>query len=213
MENNYLLVDGSALLNDIKKYRDSHSALKNKKFNPVKFSENIFRSHNLARFHAGAYRRSVFYFVKEDERIDEYIEMPDFTKPDLIEDLEIKYCGKKIPVYKRAAKWLDEAGAPSYVLESLHKSEKAVDTQICCDAFLLLSLNKLRRLFLYTNDYDFIPLCRAIKTMGENINLIRLSEKKVNEKLAKECDGFHAFNDKEIYEFFREKLDSQQNSL
>ena len=108
--------------------------------------------------------------------------MPNFKKPWAVEDLEIKYCGKKIPSYRKAEEWLDKYKAPNYVRESLYKSEKAVDTQICCDALVLLSLNKLDRLFLYSNDYDFIPVCQAIKTMWANINLVKLDKDRVNDK-------------------------------
>lgn len=209
---NYFFIDGSALLSDIKKYRDEHLELKTKKFDPVIFSDVFFYSTDLQKFHSGSYKRVVFYFVKNDERIEKFIELPNFKKSGLISDLEIKYCGKKIPDYKKAKKWLDDQKAPNSVRDSLYKSEKAVDTKICCDALILLSLNKLDRIFLYTNDYDFIPLCQAIKSMGANINLVKLTESRVNNNLVTECDGFHTFTDMEIYEFFGAKYKSQDNN-
>jgi len=71
-----------------------------------------------------------------------------------------------------------------------NKSEKAVDTQICCDALQLASYGRLDRLFIYTNDYDFVPLCQTLKSMGSNISLFRLQEKKINKNLVQECDSF-----------------------
>lgn len=207
MDNNYFFIDGSALLSEINKYKKTHKLLKDKKFDPVAFSKFFFNPYGRFRgFHGGTYRRTVFYFVKNDQRIDELLKVPDFSRPGVIEDLEIKYCGKKISTHEKAKKWLDANKAPNSVLDSLYKSEKAVDTQICCDALVLLALNKLDRLFLYSNDYDFIPLCKAIKTMGSNINLVKLTETKVNSALVKECDSFCAFSDQEIHQFFGVKI-------
>ena len=202
MHNNYFYIDGSALLSDIKKQTEVKAHLKGKKFNPIIFCKIFQGSQSLRKFHENAYNRIVFYFVKNDPRIKKLIKIPDFRVPGLIEDIEIKYCGKRIPIYKKAADWLEEKRAPHYVTDSLYKSEKAVDTQICCDAFFLLALNKLDRLFLYSNDYDFIPLCGAIKTMGANINLIRLTETRVNNDLVSVCDGFHSFTADQIDNFF-----------
>jgi uncharacterized LabA/DUF88 family protein len=202
MENNYFFIDGSSLLSDIKRFRTENSELSDKKFNIITFSRLFSSEWNLKQFHSGIYRRIVFYFVKNDSRLVEYLEIPNFKEPGLVEDIQIKYCGKKITSFSRADDWLDKMQAPSYVRDSLYKSEKAVDTQICCDALVLLSLNKLDRLFLYTNDYDFIPLCKAIKTMGCNINLIRLNELRVNGDLVFECDAFFAFDLKSVFRCF-----------
>jgi uncharacterized LabA/DUF88 family protein len=198
MVNNYFFIDGSSLLSDIKKYIAGKEQFLGKKFSLATFSKIFHNSYNLRQFHSGSYRRIVYYFVKNDRRVNEFIEIPDFTKPELVEDIQIKFCGKKITSFSKADDWLQEKNAPNYVKDSLYKSEKAVDTQICCDALLLLALNKLDRLFLYTNDYDFIPLCQAIKTMGANINLIRLNELRVNRDLVFECDAFFTLSDEDI---------------
>lgn len=212
MDYNFFFIDGSALLNDIKRYKDEHPQLKEKKFNPLTFSSVFQYKYELSKFHSREYKRIVFYFVNNDQRIKEYIEVPDFTKPWQLEDLEIKYCGKRIPAYSKAKEWLDKNKAPTSVTDSLYKSEKAVDTKICCDALILLSVNKLDRLFLYSNDYDFIPLCQAIKIMGANINLIKLTATRVNKDLVSECDGFHTFSDHEIFTFFGSELKSNNQS-
>ena len=205
MENNYFFIDGSSLLSDIKRIKVNRNHLSNLKFDLISFARYFSNSFHLRPFHAGNYRRIVYYFVKDDKRIQEYIKVPDFRTPRLIEDIQIKYCGKKITQYKKAKEWLDFKKAPNYVRDSLYKSEKAVDTQICCDALVLLSLNKLDRLFLYTNDYDYIPLCQSIKTMGANINLIQLTKLRVNSDLVRECDAFYTFDDETIDRCFAYK--------
>lgn len=212
MNNNYFFIDGSALLSDVKKYKDSHLDLKDKKFDPVIFSDSFFGFSKFEQLHEGSYRRTVFYFVKDDERTNELIKIPDFAKAGVVRDLEIRHCGKKIPTYEKAKEWLEEREAPGYVMDSLYKSEKAVDTQICCDALVLLSLDKLDRLFLYSNDYDFIPLCLAIKTMGANINIVKLTDLRVNKCLIQECDGLCSFTDHEIYRFFGAEYKQQSIS-
>ncbi|MBL4752730.1 MAG: NYN domain-containing protein [Flavobacteriales bacterium] len=204
MDNNYLFIDGSALLSDIRRYKKANPNLAAKKFNIASFTTEIFTSKRLQQFHNGGYRRAVFYFVKNDERVNQELIIPNFSEAGVVEDLQVKYCGKKIPSYKKAEEWLENQNAPNYVKDSLYKSEKAVDTQICCDALVYLSLNKLDRLFLYTNDYDFIPLCQSIKSMGANINLIKLVQEKVNALLVKECDAFFALNKTELETLFQD---------
>ena len=72
----------------------------------------------------------------------------------------------------------------------MNKSEKAVDTQICCDALSLSCYDRLDRLLLYTNDFDYFPLCEELKRNGSNISLLRLSKKNVNKNLVESCDSF-----------------------
>jgi len=202
MDNNYLFIDGSCLLSDIKKLKSRRIEFKDKKLNVKIFCREFANSYFLRPFLSGGYRRIVFYFVKDDDRVMDNIVIPDFSKSGCVEDMQIKYCGKKIPVLAKARDWLEKNKAPQSVLDSLYKSEKAVDSQICCDALILLSLNKLDRLFLYTNDYDFIPLCKSIKTMGGNINLIKLTEERVNIDLVKECDAFFSFDENDLKSIF-----------
>ena len=142
MDNNYLFIDGSCLLSDIKKLKSRRIEFKDKKLNVKKFCSQFVNCRSLQQFLGGGYRRIVFYFVKDDDRVKENILIPDFSKSGGVEDMQIRYCGKKIPVYAKARDWLEKNKAPQSVLDSLYKSEKAVDSQICCDALILLSLNK-----------------------------------------------------------------------
>jgi uncharacterized LabA/DUF88 family protein len=148
------------------------------------------------------YKRFVFYFVNNETRIKKDLILPQFDTPGVVNDMHIEYCGKKVKGGVSVDRWIAKNKPPKRVLERLHKSEKAVDTQICCDALQLAASGKLDRLILYANDYDFIPLCKIIKTMGANISLIRLEGKNVNKDLVKECDSFSVVPNKNLNAVF-----------
>jgi len=188
-ENNYFFVDGSSLITDVIAIKKSERELASKKLDITKFVK-VFFGREFLSLHSGSYKRFVIYFVIHENRIDDNIIIPSFHKPGGIEDLYIKYCGKRIKGGSAINNWISRYNPPNNVLERLNKSEKAVDTQICCDALQLASYGRLDRLFIYTNDYDFAPLCQTLKSMGSNISLFRLHEKKINKDLAKECDSF-----------------------
>ena len=188
--NNYFFVDGSALLGDISRTKRELGLPPDSRLDLMTFVRH-FSGMQYMQYHQGAYRRFVFYFVQDDERLRGNLIVPDFTLPDLVSDLRFEYCGKRITEFERARIWLEQNNAPEHVRECIYRSEKAVDTQICCDALQLAGTGKLDRLFLYTNDYDFIPLFRALRNLGANINLFRLRAAGVNAALAKECDALH----------------------
>src|SRR5438876_7602027 len=153
MNNNYFFVDGSALLGDIRRARKDLGIPTKARLDLRNFAQ-FFTGHKFTEFHQGAYRRFVFYFVQDDERLRSHVELPDCTRPGEVSDLRIEYCGKRIRQFEEAKKWLEANMAPENVSECLYRSEKAVDTQICCDALQLAGTGKLDRLFLYTNDFD-----------------------------------------------------------
>lgn len=192
--NNYFFVDGSALLADVKKARVDLGLPGLARLDLIAFAR-YFTGFRLHKFTGDSYRRFVFYFVQEDERLRAAVRIPDFSRPGAVEDLRLEFCGKRIRQFDQARSWLEAHNAPEAVRECLYRSEKAVDTQICCDALQLAATNKLDRLFLYTNDYDFVPLCRAIRQLGANVNLLRLHAQTVNNTLVSECDAFHVFVD------------------
>lgn len=66
---------------------------------------------------------------------------------------------------------------------------------MCCDALQLAATKRLDRLFLYTNDFDFVPLCRTLRQLGSNVNLFRLRAEGVNGDLVRECDAFQVMQD------------------
>jgi hypothetical protein len=83
------------------------------------------------------------------------------------------------------------------------KSEKGIDVEICCDAFRLAAASRLDRLFLLTNDDDFIPFCRTIKEYGTNISIIHLSDT-VNQNLSllRESDSYDVISKDNLQQIF-----------
>ena len=199
--NNYFFVDGSSLIKDIVSIKKSIPELSDKKLDIIKFSK-CFTGARLDILHSGIYKRFVVYFVAQENRINDNIIIPDFIIPGQVEDLQIKTCGKKLKRGAAVDRWISENNPPIKVLERLTKSEKAVDTQICCDALQLATNGRLDRLFIYTNDYDFIPLCQTLKSMGANISLFKLQAKGVNKELARECDSFNDVPENELNSMF-----------
>lgn len=187
--NNYFFVDGSSLIADVVAIKKSEKELASKKLDIIKFTK-IFFGRQFEHLHSNSYRRFVFYFVIHENRINDNIIIPLSHRPGEVEDVYIRHCGKRIKGGSAIDGWISRHNPPNSVLERLNKSEKAVDTQICCDALQLASYGRLDRLFIYTNDYDFVPLCQTLKSMGSNISLFRLQEKRINKDLVRECDSF-----------------------
>ena len=187
--NNYLFVDGSCLLGDIKRIKSKMPALKDKKFCLLSFYKH-FTGGEYRKYLSEGYRRFTIYFVNGEHRTKDQMEIPNFKEPNLIEDFHIKYCGKKVSGAKRVDSWIEKNSPPQYIMDRFNKSEKAVDTQICCDALQLAAVNRLDRLFLYTNDFDFMPLINVLKTLGVNATLIRLTDAAVNKDLVENSDSF-----------------------
>ena len=185
---NYFFIDGSSLIADIGRFWKKHEKFNGKKVHLSQFAHRI-NHHSFRHLSEGGFKRVVFYFVNGDKRIDKYFIMPDLNMPGTAEDVQLKYCGKKIKGSKYAYKWLDKHEAPDSVREIVNKSEKAVDTQICCDALSLSCHRHLDRLYLYANDYDYQPLCEALKSNGSNISLIGILPN-VNKDLRVYCDTF-----------------------
>ncbi len=206
---NYYFVDGSSLLADVSRLWAQNELLRSRRLNLISFF-NHFIGEKYWKFCNG-YRRFTIYFVNGERRIESHLEIPDFTIPDTVDDFHIKSCGKLLGGGVRLQKWMDENAPPQFVLDRLNKAEKAVDTQICCDALQLAGLRKLDRLMLYSNDFDFMPLVETLKHMGCNINLFQLSPNRVNAELAKSCDAFHAPNEAELDQMFS-PLDSQSDA-
>ncbi|MBA7572319.1 hypothetical protein ES708_14098 [subsurface metagenome] len=200
-ENNYFFVDGSSLINEVVSIKKSEKELASKRLDITRFYKS-FVGDRLFTLHGGIYKRFVVYFVVHENRIAENIIIPSFHKPGEVEDLQIIYCGKKIRGGSAIDSWISQHNPPSNVLERLNKSEKAVDTRICCDALQLASYGRLDRLFIYTNDYDFVPLCQTLKSLGANISLFRLQEKKINKNLVQECDSFSVVPEDQLSSLF-----------
>ncbi|MGH3629897.1 MAG: NYN domain-containing protein [Sciscionella sp.] len=212
MENNFFFVDGSALLSDVKRLRNEDSTFANRRLCLTTFARIMAMEPWFASFHQNIFRRFTYYFVEGDDRLDKDLIVPDTSKPGVIEDLRIERCGKAIKEFRAAQDWLKEHNAPQHVADCLYRAEKAVDTQICADALQLAAVGKLERLFLYTNDYDFVPLCRALRHLGLNINLFRLKAFSVNKELASEADALHEFPADSLQRCFLPKVPSDASA-
>lgn len=197
----YIFIDGSSLLADVSRLWSTHDHLRGRRLDLLKFHKH-FTGSEYFRYLGGGYRRLTTYFVAGELRVETLLTLPDFKKPNIIEDMHIRYCGKLVGGGKKFQKWIDDHTPPQYVMDRLNKAEKAVDTQICCDALQLAANRKLDRLFLYSNDYDFMPLLEVLKSMGCNVTLIQLTEERVNSKLVSNTDSFCVPNQDEVEAMF-----------
>lgn len=196
MENNYFFIDGSCLLKDIERYNKKNRF--SKKLNLEWFIKYFHK--NFSELHSWEYKRICLYFVEWELRVNKLINCPLKNKPHSL-DFEIIYCWEKIKWSKKIDGWLNKKNAPDYVLERLNKTEKWVDVQICCDWLFLAWLWKLDRLFLYTNDSDYIPFCKTIKYFWCNISLFKISDDKLNKDLAEVVDTFSTINNSLIEQY------------
>jgi uncharacterized LabA/DUF88 family protein len=189
MHANYFFIDGSSLCSQIRRLRKTDNAFLGRKLDPVAFINHFLSA--CADLIGGGYKRATFYFPKGDEvAAGEYIEMPQFRKPGAVRDLHFKFCGQKLKGSTEFNKLVEEFIPPKFQ-DRVSKSEKGVDIEISCDALKLASASRLDRLFLFTNDDDFAPLCRTLKEFGANVSLIHLFERiNPNESLLAETDSY-----------------------
>jgi uncharacterized LabA/DUF88 family protein len=189
MLGNYFFIDGSALTSHIRQLRKADPSFRNRRLCPKQFIAYF----QMALWELGSreYKRATFYFPVGDEAaIEDYLVIPDRKKPAEIRDLNFKFCGQKL---KKSAEFnaFVETSVPGKFKDRFNKSEKGIDIEICCDAFKLASASRLERLFLLTNDDDFVPFCRAIKEFGANISIIHLSDVVTkNVSLLHEADSY-----------------------
>ncbi|MEM9777881.1 MAG: hypothetical protein AAF902_25110 [Chloroflexota bacterium] len=117
IEHNYFFIDGSSLMADIASYKRDHPEFTERRFKVSKIVDD-FVSQRLDKFHGGSYKRFVFYFAKGDEnRVQNVFELPNFTTPDIYEDIHIKYCGQKLQKSKEVNEWIAENDPPTLVVQ------------------------------------------------------------------------------------------------
>lgn len=188
--NVYFFIDGGALFADIAALKDDDEFYMGKQLSLGKLVAHcVYHDPELHTLCGGSFRRVALYVAVGDARLKRDIQVP----PDRARrDFGVEPCGGKLNKdVARAEEWLTKANAPDYVTNLLGRREKGVDTQICCDALTLAATGKLDRLLLYTNDSDFVPLCRALRQLGCNVTLYRLpTPRTVNKTLASACDGY-----------------------
>jgi len=157
----------------------------------------------LSDLHGNEYKRAIFYFPVGDEAyVEDYLVMPDHKNPGEIRDIYFKFCGQKL---KKSAEFNEfvETKVPPKFRDRFTKSEKGIDIEICCDGLKLASASRLDRLFLFSNDDDFVPFCRTIKEFGANISIIHLSQTiNSNVSLLREADSYDVVPDVELQQMF-----------
>ncbi len=172
--NNYFYIDGSALTAQIRQLQRADPSFVGRKLCPKRFINYLIRA--LPELHNRSYKRMTFYFPKGDEAaVDVYLDMPDHKHPGEIRDIHFKFCGEKLKKSAEFDKFVEENVPPKFQAR-FSKSEKGIDIEMCCDALKLASASRIDRLFLLSNDGDFIPFCRTVKEFGVNISIIHLSD-------------------------------------
>ncbi len=189
MDANYFFVDGSALTVQIRRLQRAIPSFGGRKLCPKKLA-NYFMW-KLGDLHGNTYKRFTFYFPTGDEaNVSAYLEIPNFKNPGEVRDLHFKFCGSKLKKSSEFDKFVEE-NVPEKFLDRFQKSEKGIDIEMCCDALKLASMGRIDRLFLLSNDGDFIPLCRTLKEFGANISLVHLSDVIApNLDLLREADSY-----------------------
>jgi uncharacterized LabA/DUF88 family protein len=189
MLGNYFFVDGSALTAQIRQLWRAQPIFNGRKLCALTFSRHFMAAYH--ELHGYEYKRITFYFPKGDETaIEDFIIVPDYKQPGNIRDIHFKFCGQKL---KKSAEFEQfvEGSVPLKFRDRFAKSEKGIDIEMCCDALKLASASRLERLFLLSNDGDFIPFCRTLKEFGANISIIHLSQAVTpNGELLREADSY-----------------------
>lgn len=217
MMGNYFIIDGSALISQIRQLRRARPIFDNRKLCIRRFM-GFFMS-NLRDLHAAQYKRATFYFPSGDDQnvIDHFI-IPDFKNPGEVRDISLKYCGHKLKKSAEFDKFVEETVPPRFK-GRFSKSEKGIDIEICCDALKLASAGRIDRLFMLTNDSDFVPFFRTLKEFGANISLIHLSDVAQNNyDLLREADSYDVVNERSLYDMFLpapspEEIESERLTL
>ena len=201
MNDNYFMIDGSALMAQVRVLWREEAIDKSHKLCPLKMI-SYFAGHFLRELHGGSFKRAIFYFASgDDATVERHFVLPDYTKPGVIRDISFKFCGQKLKRSADFEEWLPTV--PAKFQNRFGKSEKGVDIEICCDAFRLASVGKLQRVFLLTNDDDFVPFCNAIRDFGVNISIIHLFDTgSPNISLLKAADTYDAIPREVLPELF-----------
>jgi uncharacterized LabA/DUF88 family protein len=201
MDANYFFIDGSALTAQIRQLRRADRSFVGRKLCPRRFMAYFIAA--LPDLHGGSYKRFTFYFPTGDEAaIEDYLLMPDHKQPSEIRDMSFKFCGHKLKKSAEFEKFVEES-VPAKFHDRFAKSEKGIDIEMCCDALKLASASRIERLFLLSNDGDFIPFCRTMKEFGANISIIHLSAVvPPNGDLLREVDSYDVVRSEALQQMF-----------
>ena len=201
MNANYFFIDGSALMAQIRQLQRAQPNFRRRRLCTQKFINHQMSC--MLDLHGRSYKRATFYFANGDEaNINEYLLTPDYSMPGNVRDLHFKFCGHKLKKSVEFDKFVEE-NVPAKFQSRFSKSEKGIDIEMCCDALRLASFSRVERLFLLTNDGDFIPLCRTIKEFGANISIIHLwTSNPPNNDLLRESDSYDVIRNEQLNQMF-----------
>ena len=210
MDQNYYFIDGSSLLAQVRTLWKKEEIFNWRRLDTLQFIR--FLTISFPDLGSATYKRAEFYFPIGEQNLETYLLMPKNTEPGLIRDVHFKYCGEKLDRSAAYETWLESV--PLQWKDRCVKSEKGVDIEICCDALRLASLGKMDRLFLLTNDRDFIPLCKTLKDFGVNVSLIHLSKfTNPNKLLIEECDSYDLLRPELLEQIFEKNSQELQKKL
>ncbi|MFA5966968.1 MAG: NYN domain-containing protein [Patescibacteria group bacterium] len=211
MDQNYYFIDGSALLAQVRTLWKKEPAFNWRRLDPLKFIKHLAFSY--PDLGSANYKRAEFFFPSGEQNIETYLLTPEITAPGLVRDVHFKYCGEKLDRSVAYEKWLEEEVPPQW-RDRCVKSEKGVDIEICCNALRLASMGKMDRLFFFTNDRDFIPLCKTLKDFGTNVSLIHLSKHtNPNKQLIDECDSYDVLKEDYLNNIFEDSKLSDDKQI
>jgi uncharacterized LabA/DUF88 family protein len=212
MQGNYFYIDGSALTAQTRQLWRAEPSLRGRKLCPRRFIDYLIDA--LPDLHSNEYKRITFYFPRGDEAaIEDFLALPDHKRPGEVRDLHFKFCGYKLKKSAEFDKFVEEHVPPKFH-DRFAKSEKGIDIEICCDALKLASASRVDRLFLFSNDGDFIPFCRALKEFGANISIIHLSPiVNPNGDLLREADSYDVVPNARLQELFLARPEPMLSSI
>lgn len=201
MQANYFFIDGSALMAQIRALRRARPIFEERKLCMRRFIKYFMTA--VRDLHAGEYKRAIFYFPNGDEsNVANHFEIPNAKNPGEVRDIHLKYCGHKLKKSEEFQRFVEES-VPEQFQGRFAKSEKGIDIEICCDALRLASVGNIERLFLLSNDSDFVPLCRTLKEFGANISLFHLTEiVPANLDLLHETDSYDVVKSEALQHMF-----------
>jgi uncharacterized LabA/DUF88 family protein len=210
MLNNYFFIDGSALMAQVRQLWRGMPLYDKKRLCLNEFIK--YQIGALGELHGRVYKRATFYFARgDDNNISEFLILPEYKIPGLKKDLHFKYCGSKLKKSAEFDRFVQDS-VPEKFQNRFSKSEKGVDIEMCCDALRLASANRIDRLFILTNDSDFVPLCRTIKEFGSNISMLYLSRfTPPNSELLEETDTYDTVPDDRLSSMFFDRPASVSN--
>jgi uncharacterized LabA/DUF88 family protein len=198
---NYFFIDGSALTAQIRVLQRQDRSFEKRRLVASKLIDAFCK--NLGVLGAQDFKRATFYFPQGDEiAIQDFLIGPEFNKPGAVRDLQFKFCGQKLKGSAQFTEFVESTVPPKW-RDRFSKSEKGVDIEICCDALKLASASRVERLFLFTNDDDFLPLCRTLKEFGANISIIHLTDLVApNTSLVSEVDSYDVVPETDLQDMF-----------